>query len=938
MAPPTTDQLLAELSTLRARNDALERRQAELAALLRAHEAITSSLDLEQSLKAIVCQASTIAAGSDTWVYVLDERDQVLRCRVSVSMSREEMDGLVIPLGEGIAGRVAVSRKPLAIADIREHPHLWRADLASKHRHVAYLGLPVILGDHVLGVLAFSHASPRHFTDAEVESLTEFARQAAIAMGNARLYEAAQRELAERRRAEEALAGSEAALRTRTAQLEAVRTIGEEITGELDLRSLLDLIVRRAADLVRAQAGSILLADEASGLLVPSAWHGFGDWQREMRVRLGEGLVGSVAERRSGMIVNDYRHWPHAIPQTLEQTTVTAALAEPLLAHDRLLGVIALTRLGENQPFRNEDRATLALLADHAAIAIENARLYEAAVRRGSQLEALVAAARSVTSGLDLRSILDQILAEAARISGAPHVKVLLLDRAAGVLRVGALQGSAMPSDCALPLGVGSSGLVAKTGQPLYMADAQNDSRSIFADGDRELGIVTYLGLPIKRGGEVLGVLTFNTNILRQYSSEEMAYLTAFADQAAIAIEKAQLFQQLQQSYANLQKAQAELIRAEKLRALGQMSAGMAHDLNNILAAILGQVELLRLRARDGEVQDRLRMLETAATDAAQVVRRLQDFARQRGRSPLAPIDLAEVVRESLEITRPRWKDELERQGRVIDVEAVLPALPKVLGYAPEVREVLTNVILNAVDAMSAGGTLRFTAEVASVAEAESGASDGDPARMVELRVADTGVGMPDDVRQRIFDPFFTTKSGRGMGLGLSVVYGIMERHGGHIAVQSAPSKGTTVSLRFRRAAGVESDAAPALPRRSSVPRRILVVEDDPTVRSTTATLLRAAGHMVSDADGGAAGIERLADGPLDLVLTDLGMPGVTGWDVARAVRRRHPRLPVVLLTGWGEHGTGETPPPGLVDRILAKPVVLKDLLAVIDDLTSGQA
>jgi len=936
MASPTTDQLLSELSALRARNEALERRQTELATLLRAHEVITSSLDLEESLNAIVHQASTIAGGSDTWVYVLDEQHQVLRCRVSVSMSREEMDGLVIPLGEGIAGRVAASRTSLAIADIREHPHLWRADLAAKHGHVAYLGLPIMLGERLLGVLAFSHAAPRHFTGADVESLTVFARQAAVAVGNARLYDAAQRELSERRRAEAALARSEAALRARTAQLETVRTISEEITGELDLRSLLDLIVRRATDLVGAQAGSILLADETGGPLVPSAWHGFGDWQREMKVRLGEGLVGIVAERRSGMIVNDYRNWPHAIPQTLKRTTVTAALAEPLLAHDRLLGVIALTRMGESPSFRDEDRATLALLADHAAIAIENARLYEAAVQRGSQLGALVAAARSVTSGLDLRSILDRIVAEAARISGAPHVKVLLLDRAAGVLRVGALQGSAMPPDFALPVGIGSSGLVAQTGQPLYMADAQNDPRSIFADGDRDLGIVTYLGLPITRGDEVLGVLTFNTMVPRRYSPEEMAYLTSFADQAAIAIEKAQLFEQLQQSYIGIQKAQAELIRAEKLRALGQMSAGMAHDLNNILAAILGQVELLRLRARDSEVQDRLRLLETAATDAAQVVRRLQDFARQRGRSPLTPIDLAEVVRESLEITRPRWKDELERQGRVIDVQVSLPALPKILGYAPEVREVLTNVILNAVDAMPSGGTLGVTARLAGMAESGTDASGGDAAGAVELLVADTGVGMSDEVRQRVFDPFFTTKGGRGMGLGLSVVYGIMERHGGHIALRSAPGQGTTVSLRFRSVSGDEADAPHAGPKRPPIPRRILVVEDDPTVRATTVSLLRTAGHMVTDADGGAAGIERLADGPLDLVLTDLGMPGVTGWDVARAVRRRHPRLPVILLTGWGEHGTGETP-PGLVDRILAKPVAMNDMLAVIDDLTAGK-
>jgi len=207
-----------------------------------------------------------------------------------------------------------------------------------------------------------------------------------------------------------------------------------------------------------------------------------------------------------------------------------------------------------------------------------------------------------------------------------------------------------------------------------------------------------------------------------------MAYLTSFADQAAIAIEKAQLFQQLQQSYGRPAEGAGGADPGRKLRALGQMSAGMAHDLNNILAAILGAGGAAAAARADSDVQDRLRILETAATDAAQVVRRLQDFARQRGRSPLAPIDLAEVVRESLEITRPRWKDELERHGNVIDVQVALPALPRVLGYAPELREVLTNIILNAVDAMPAGGTLGFTAQAVSAEEAGSGASDGDSA------------------------------------------------------------------------------------------------------------------------------------------------------------------------------------------------------------------
>ncbi len=1229
------DDLVAEVSALRVRTETLERRQREMAGLLSAYKVVTSSLDPEESLRTIVQQASSIANGASVWLSVLDPASQVLRCRTATHMDPEEVATLRFPLGQGLSGVVGATRKPLHVADVRGHPDVQRPDLAEKYHNVSYLGVPILLEDRLLGVLALSTPEPRPYSEEEVDVLMAFGVQAAIALENARLHEAAQRELIERRHTEAALreseeryrrisaavtdyiytvrvdsghaietwhgpgcvavtgythedfvadpdlwirmvdekdrdavreqarriaAGEDAEplehrivrkdgarrwvrntmvphrdargvlrsydgliedvtehrlavedLRVRTRQLDTVRAISQEITGELDLRALLDLILRRATELAGAEAGAIFLWDDESGMLIPNAWRGFGDWQGGMRIRLGEGLVGRVADQRAGMIVNDYRDWPYAIPMTRERSPMTAALAEPLLCQDRLLGAIALSNLGSDRFFTEQDQETLALFATQAAIAIENARLYAAAVRRGHELEALVAATRSVTSGLDLREILDRILTEAGRISGAPHVKVLLLDKRAGVLRVGALKGSSMPPGYALPVGVGSSGLVAQTGEPLFMADAQNDPRSIFAEADRERGIVTYLGLPIKRGGEVLGVLTFNTTVPRQYTTADIAYLTSFADQAAIAIEnarlhgasvrrgeeleallratravmrevdlerildrivttaaeitqcahvklllvdpeaqvlrvaaltgtnlpqdfriplgvglsgrvaatgepvfvrdpgkdpdnvlaahdrtmgvvtylglpvksrgrilgvltfnttdrreygademaflgsfadqaalaieKAQLFQELNQSYADLQRAQDELVRAEKLRALGQMSAGIAHDLNNTLAAILGQVELLRLRTQDPQVQESLRMLETSATDGAQVVRRLQDFARQRERSPLAPLDVADIVTESLEITRPRWRDEMQRQGRFIDIQFRLGDIPPIMGHAPEVREVLINLILNSVDAMPQGGMLTFTA--APIAATTDRRADEraqpelppveDPA-WVELHVSDTGAGMSEEVRKRIFDPFFTTKGGRGTGLGLSVAYGIMERHGGRIAVSSAPGWGTTVTLYFQAARVHPGDVEPSPLRPTSVaPKRLLLVDDDPMVRDAIASLLRASGHAVTEADGGAAGIALLGQDAIDLVLTDLGMPEVTGWDVAAAARARASRTPVILLTGWGENGA-DAPVPGLVDRILGKPVRLEDLLTAISQLTTARS
>jgi PAS domain S-box-containing protein len=234
-----------------------------------------------------------------------------------------------------------------------------------------------------------------------------------------------------------------------------------------------------------------------------------------------------------------------------------------------------------------------------------------------------------------------------------------------------------------------------------------------------------------------------------------------------------------------LQRAQVERVQSEKLRALGQITGGIAHNLNNVLAIVLGQVELLKAQAGEPEVQRRLRILRTAATDGVHVIRRLQGSARWPSAS-LIPCNLTALVQEAVELTRPRWQDVPQRCGVVIDVRTILEAHPPILGHPVEIREVLINLIFNAVDAMPQGGLLTL---------AQYATPEG-----VALTVSDTGVGMTDEVRQHVFEPFFTTKKGRGTGLGLFLVYGIMQRHGGHIEVTSVPDKGTTFTLSFRTA------------------------------------------------------------------------------------------------------------------------------------------
>jgi CheY-like chemotaxis protein len=205
----------------------------------------------------------------------------------------------------------------------------------------------------------------------------------------------------------------------------------------------------------------------------------------------------------------------------------------------------------------------------------------------------------------------------------------------------------------------------------------------------------------------------------------------------------------------------------------------------------------------------------------------------------------------------------------------------------------------------------------------------------IELTVTDTGTGMPAEVQRQIFDPFFTTKGLQGTGLGLSVVYGILARQGGRITVASTPGEGTTFTLWFQGAAHHVAPP-PMAPLRPGRACRLLLVDDDPAVRTTLAALLRAAGHTVTEADGGKAALALLADQPVDLVLTDLGMPDLTGWEVARLVKAQRAQMPVVLLTGWGEQPDVLAEHPGVVDRVLGKPCRLEELLAVIDALTAS--
>jgi PAS domain S-box-containing protein len=364
--------------------------------------------------------------------------------------------------------------------------------------------------------------------------------------------------------------------------------------------------------------------------------------------------------------------------------------------------------------------------------------------------------------------------------------------------------------------------------------------------------------------------------------------------------------------------------RADKLRALGQLASGVAHDFNNSLAAILGRTQLLRRQVRDDAVIRNLEIIQTAAEDAAATVRRIQTFARKSPAKEFEIIDVASLLNDAIEITRTRWQNEARLRGLEYDVQLDAETGQHTFGSASELREVFVNLIVNAVDAMPEGGNLTIS----------SARDDG----RLRLQFADTGTGMPEDVRQKIFDPFFSTKGAHGTGLGLSVSHSIIERHEGIISVASEVDGGTTFTIELP-ASEVASETTDTSAEAEEMPSlSILVIDDEPAVRETLAEMLEVMGHRVLLAESGQKALQTLAGNSCDLVFTDLSMPEMDGWETTRAIRKRWADMKVVLVTGYG---TGTAPPTGedkLVNGIIGKPFDFAQIAQTITSLVTDNA
>jgi len=818
---------------------------------------------------------------------------------------------IVFPKGTGAVGLAIRDRQPVVTPNFLTDPRITLTpEIRARVEQATYrsvLAVPLLVKGSVIGALGMGDREGRTFGREEIELAQAFADQAAIAIENARLYEAAER----RRQAAESLT-----------------EVGRLVSQSLDPEEVAERIAESVVRLFDAKASGVFRLEPGSGSLVGLAVCGdHGPTGDETLVYpRGTGVIGLAVGRRQPVVTPNLLADPQIVftremRARLEQAPYRAVLAIPLIAQEEVFGALSVC-LSEGRVFGGDDIRLAQAFADQAAVALQNARLYDEALRRRREAEEIARVGRFLTETLDVSAVAERVVGGALELLGAQSCTIRLVqpDGSLLCLASGGIARDDFEPGFRTPPGVGLAGLAVAGGRPVWSRDEWNDPRVSLTDDMRDRlvrsGVHAALAVPLRVEGKVTGALVMGDRQVRDFSEAEVALLETFADQATLALENGRLYGELRAALEELEASQRQIIATERLRALGELAGGVAHNFNNALAIILGRVELLLARAKSPSVRRQLQVIEQTAKDTARTVKRIEEFARMRQARPFQAVDLNRLVDEVVELTRPRWKEEAKVNGVSYEVVTEKGSLPPVAGDPSELREALTNLMFNALDAMPGGGRVVFRT--------------GMEGERVCCAVTDTGVGMTEEVRQRVFDPFFTTKGERGSGLGLSIVYGIIARHGGKIDAESQVGEGTTFTIRFPIGGDIPEvprEVSPPVPQRRG---KILVIDDEPELLEILGELLTAQGHAVTACSDGQSGLSRFKEGPFDLVITDLGMPGLSGWEVVKQVKRRSPKTPVALLTGWGDQIALEEARAKGADFLMTKPFTPEDIQAVI--------
>jgi len=604
-------------------------------------------------------------------------------------------------------------------------------------------------------------------------------------------------------------------------------------------------------------------------------------------------------------VVRDAQRRWHA-PWSPHLDARAGIFAVAIVARDVVFGVVML-RFAPSSALNDEEREVVELLAAEAALALHMARLTERAWKRQREAEELAWLARTLNETLDIAEVGRRIVDSVLLLFDATFSRLRRL-QPDGSLRalawVGARPDHAEPENRLPPDAGALAGLVARTGRPVWSSDVLTDPRLTLSPETRELlersGDRAVLGVPLRAKDTVLGTLTVGDRVGRVWTEREIALMTAFADQAALALENVRLFTAEHIARATAEAAEEQLRHAQKMEAIGLLAGGIAHDFNNLLTVISGRTQLLADRvAADDEGRQAVDIIQTTADRAAVLVRQLLQFGRRQMLRPTL-VQPNEVVRNVSSLLHRVIREDIEL---VLDLGRGVSA---VLVDTGQFEQVLMNLAVNARDAMPGGGRLTIGTANVRVDETLARRHVGvEPGIYVQLTVDDVGHGMDETTRARVFEPFFTTKPpGKGTGLGLSTVYGIVRQSGGFIDLDSRPGAGTTFRIYFPPATNeaempVVRPATPVRDVRGT--ETVLVAEDDDDVRGITCQVLEINGYTVLEASDVEDAVRIAHDhpGPIDLLLTDVVMPRMSGPELAEIVRERRPEVAILYVSGY---------------------------------------
>lgn len=416
--------------------------------------------------------------------------------------------------------------------------------------------------------------------------------------------------------------------------------------------------------------------------------------------------------------------------------------------------------------------------------------------------------------------------------------------------------------------------------------------------------------IPIILKDNVIGTLFLRSVRDNKFFNErEIKFLKVVARIAANALDNAFL-------YENLESTRLQLIQSERLRALGELATGVAHNFNNLLSGILGHTQMLLSKNLDPATCERLQIIEKLVLDGSEVVRRIQEFTRLRTTKDFSEVNIKDIINDVVRMTESKWSGGSNIPKITLRIDTDSMEIPIVEGNASELREVFINILFNAVDAMPKGG--EFTIQT------KTNGKD------IFVYFIDTGEGMSAETKKRVFDPFFTTKGSKGTGLGMSVAYGIISRHSGHISIDSELGVGTTVIVQLPISEKFIKEMEHKYNLKHEEKTKILLIEDHKITLDVLAENLINLGHHVQKADSGMAGIKMFKDGNYDIVITDVGLCDISGWAVSKKIKDMSPLVPIVFITGWANQLSPSQLKECDVDFILAKPFKIEEISSII--------